>query len=1265
MNNNIISFISNNVKGIQQKEKRIKIFEYLKNNISLNGFVFIQETHSSVECEKGWNDDFGGKLFFSHGKTNSCGVAIGYVGSMSFDVTEKKCDTNGRILILDAKLNDDQFLLINIYNSNNESDQLVTLSELITMLEKVVNISEKKIVLGGDFNTILDVNLDSNGGNPSFKKKTYAKIVELIETFELCDIWRIRNPKTKRFTFRQNHFSGFIQRRLDYFFVSNTLQECIKNPDILASFATDHSPIVITYSKNKEFKRGKGLWKFNSSLCSNSEFTENMKNHIKSILDLLNKENITDDQVIWEYLKYEIRKFSIQFSKKQAKILNEERVSLEKNLKQMEKELGTNVKNYPVYNDCKSKLDRIYAKKVEGIRTRSRCNWYEHGEKSSKFFLTLEKTRAVKGQIRNILIDNSEVTEEKEINEHLFSFYECLFTQKNSKNNNEIKSYLKNVEVAKLSDDIKEKCENGISEKELWQALRNMPNDKSPGNDGLTKEFYETFWEDIKSPLVLSFKKSFLLEELSVSQKQAVIKLIEKKDRDKRYIKNWRPISLLNVDVKILSKALAERLKEALPDLISPSQLAYVKGRCISEGGRLISDIIEVSNMLQKKGFLLTIDIEKAFDSVNHNFLIAALENYGFGKKFIRWIRTLLKNQESCIINGGKTTKYFKLLRGTRQGDPISAYLFILVLEIVFAVIKQNPKINGLEFFQNKILYTAYADDTTFFLKNKKSVEEVLFNFNEFSIFSGLKPNLSKCEIAGIGALKGVKVALCGMQCINLKEETLKILGIHFSYNENREHEENFKKHIVKMEKVLKMWKMRNLTIEGKITIFKSLAISKIVHLAFVKHIPKYFIELMDKMQKRFVWNGLNPKIKHTTLCANYECGGLKNVDIFSKIVSLQCSWVKRLYDENFHQWKIIPNNFIKNYLGINFRFHSNVSIKKSIVQKFPKYYQDIIIAWSKNLSTEPKVPSSILSQFLWFNEYIKVDNTSIYFSYFADEGLGYVNQLFDSNGKLFSWEDIKMQYNLKEHMKFKWMQIISALPVSWKRDISDDKGLSKNLVLQDHHLIKRGQHYCLQKLDCKEIYNLQILLSNVPPTSQKYFEKMFVTNDINWRDIYLLPRLATIDTTLRIFQYKILHNVLYLNEKLFIFKKTLSPLCSFCGLVDETPNHVFGECVTTKKLWSQLQNYFSYKFAIPDLTPQSAILGFPNIDPNINLVTNHLLLIFKYNVYKSRDNKKLCFEKLRKNIIKVYNTEKRLGHDNSRLKKRIDRKWKIIQEFF
>ena len=187
-----------------------------------------------------------------------------------------------------------------------------------------------------------------------------------------------------------------------------------------------------------------------------------------------------------------------------------------------------------------------------------------------------------------------------------------------------------------------------------------MPNNKSPGNDGITKEFYEEFWDDLKPPLPLSVNQAFKVGELGTSQKQAVIKLIGTKDKDKRLIKNWRPTSLLNVDTKIVSKVLAEGLKNALPSLISSNQTAYWNGRFISEGGRLISDI------------------EKAFDSVNHNFLLKVLENYGFSQDFLKWIVILLQDQKSCVVNGNKTTRYFTLKRGTRQGDPILAYLFIL-----------------------------------------------------------------------------------------------------------------------------------------------------------------------------------------------------------------------------------------------------------------------------------------------------------------------------------------------------------------------------------------------------------------------------------------------------------------------------------------------------------------------------------------------------------------------------------------------------------
>ena len=117
--------------------------------------------------------------------------------------------------------------------------------------------------------------------------------------------------------------------------------------------------------------------------------------------------------------------------------------------------------------------------------------------------------------------------------------------------------------------------------------------------------------------------------------------------------------------------------------------------RFIIESGRVISDILEISNTLVIGGFLVTVDIEKAFDSVNHYFLLQILRKFGFGIGFVSWIKTILKNQESCINNGGKTTKYFKLERGARQGDPISAYLFILVLEIFVIFVKNNPKAKG------------------------------------------------------------------------------------------------------------------------------------------------------------------------------------------------------------------------------------------------------------------------------------------------------------------------------------------------------------------------------------------------------------------------------------------------------------------------------------------------------------------------------------------------------------------------------------------
>ena len=162
---------------------------------------------------------------------------------------------------------------------------------------------------------------------------------------------------------------------------------------------------------------------------------------------------------------------------------------------------------------------------------------------------------------------------------------------------------------------------------------------------------------------------------------------MKKKDKDKRFFKIWKPISLLSVDIKLVSKGLVECLKNVLPSLISPNQTAYVNGRFINKGRRLMTDLWKISDSLKTKVLLLILNIEKIFDIVNHNSLSEVLWYQSRLKSSIKWISILFKNQESCVINGDRTTQYFALKIVIRQGDPISTYLFFLVLEIAFIFI--------------------------------------------------------------------------------------------------------------------------------------------------------------------------------------------------------------------------------------------------------------------------------------------------------------------------------------------------------------------------------------------------------------------------------------------------------------------------------------------------------------------------------------------------------------------------------------------------
>ena len=263
-------------------------------------------------------------------------------------------------------------------------------------------------------------------------------------------------------------------------------------------------------------------------------------------------------------------------------------------------------------------------------------------------FFSLEKSNKARTHIRRLLRRESsmeELIDPKIIQSEIKSLYSKLYERCSQKTEQECLNFFAELNTPKLSVDDQRLCEGKLTVTKFWNALSVMQNNKTPGNDGLTKEFYVCFFNELGKLLVETLDFPYEKGELSTSQNQAVITLIQKKDKDSMFIKNWRPISLINVDVKVASKALTERMKKVVHSILFHcDQTAYVKGRYSGESVRLIDDLLTYADLGNLDGIMFAADIEKAFDSVEHNFVFATLKKFAFGDSFIEWVRTFFNS---------------------------------------------------------------------------------------------------------------------------------------------------------------------------------------------------------------------------------------------------------------------------------------------------------------------------------------------------------------------------------------------------------------------------------------------------------------------------------------------------------------------------------------------------------------------------------------------------------------------------------------------
>ena len=478
--------------------------------------------------------------------------------------------------------------------------------------------------------------------------------------------------------------------------------------------------------------------------------------------------------------------------------------------------------------------------------------------------------------------------------------------------------------------------------------------------------------------MVNSFNYGFQKGKLTVLQRQSIIRLIPKKDKDLSRLKNWRPISLLNLDYKIATKALALRLKKVLPSIINDAQTGYMEGRFIGENIRLISDILHFTAQQNLEGIALFIDFEMAFDSLEWDFLLKTLDTFQFGHNVKSWVKILYTNITSCTINNGYASNWFELHRGVRQGCPLSGLLFVLAVEILSIAIRAiSCDIKGIQIADREIKLSQYADDTTVFCKDIFSLEKLLDLLSTFGDCSGLKLNVAKSEAMWLGKTANEKDMPFD---VKWPRRPIYALGTAFSYNRNLCETENFTSKINKLQKLFNIWSQRDLSLYGRILITKTLGLSKLIYSSACVQTPARVSDIVNKLVVNFIWNGKKPKIKRDTLIGPKDKGGLELPDYEIVTKSLQCAWVKRMKEGIRKQWMEIPSFYLEN-VGGPFIFDCDYDLHLLNLSNMPAFYIDILKAWTEvqGLCKADFHQNNIRSSILWNNKNITIEGKSVY----------------------------------------------------------------------------------------------------------------------------------------------------------------------------------------------------------------------------------------------------------------------------------------------
>ena len=943
------------MRGIRGFDKRKELFYEMRNNADI---VCLQETHSTIECEQEWTNQWGGgQIVFAHGSSNARGVMICIKNKLNIEIIEKVSDPEGRYILLDFKLESCRFTLICLYAPNEDQP---------SFFESILKMSEKfdgYRIVAGDFNIALNPELDRTSQKLNNPNATMY-VNEYIKDNNLIDLWRLRNPNRKHYSWRRSKPKQ-IGSRIDLLIVDIAIASWFTHICMKKSHKTDHL-LLDSQIRIENNLRGPGLWRFNTRHLYNPAFIKKMNQAIDEQLEHVIVQKMKPD-VAWEHIKLTLIYHANEFSRKIAAESNLIRNQLETEIDRLENLENISEGNQAILDRTHQDLEDLVTKKAQGAIFRSKAKWYNEGEHNTKYFFSLEKSRAGQKCINTLLDERgNEIRGNKKILNKMRQFYECLYTS-----DKKIKFQEENANNNVLNDEQKISLEGLITASEISKAVYELNNDKAPGIDGLPVEIYKVFWLKLKDPLIKALNWAYTENnELHKSAREGVISLIPKPNRDTRLIKNLRPITLLNTDYKILEKCLANRLKPILRFIINEDQKGFMSDRRIQTNIRRILDAVEFCDITDTPIAILSIDAEKAFDRVETDSLIAAMSYFNFGESFKKWTKICFTNATACVTNNGYVSDRFKVTRGVKQGGCCSAFYFLVFIETLANKLR-NSDLQGLDIDGVAKLLGQYADDLDMYLwGSRQNVKKALGVIKNFEQSSGMKINVSKSTICQLGK-QDEQILDHGLKAVN----EINVLGVEVlsCIDDEKIIKINYENLINKATAILNQWKGRGLSLLGKVLVINTLIASLFVYkMSVLPIMPQKYLDKLNEIMNKFLWNNNKPKIKLEILQLPKDLGGAGLVDFGIKDLSLKFSWIQTIFTDSF-----LENNakfFLHPRLGDQLwecNLHKD-DIK--YLKTKSKFWHDVLKAWCELNYTKFVPPDEVPYQLIWYNSHIRID---------------------------------------------------------------------------------------------------------------------------------------------------------------------------------------------------------------------------------------------------------------------------------------------------